>query len=239
MAISSGHEHMGMSRESERVSTGVAAGGSVTAAICGIGAIVLCILGLIGVYPGMFAAISTIVIGAALLLEGGAIAARLSQATADLSHRTDTEIVSEGMAVESLGGLVGIILGVLALIGVAPFVLMPCATIIFGAALLMESGVNARLNNMTYPYPTPTPGQAGNEPNWRENQASWRAAHEAVAASAGSEVLFGLSGIVLGILALIGYVPLVLVLVSFLSYGCAVLLSGSAVTGKVISAFNR
>jgi len=226
MAISSGHEHMGMSHESDKA-RGVAVSGSATAAVAGIAAIVLSILGLIGMAPVLLLPITTIVIGAALVLEGGSIAGRLARVTAEVTHRSDAEFVGEGMAIESLGGLIGIILGILALIGTAPLILVSAATIIFGASLLLESGANTRLNTMIL-----------REGAVEEEQAH-RLAYEAVTASAGSEVLFGLGGIVLGILALIGFYTPTLLFVAMLCFGCAVLLSGSAVTGKMLSAFNR
>jgi len=218
---------MGVSRETDKAIMGTAAGGSVIAAIAGIAAIVLAILGLIGMAPALLLSVTTIVVGVALLFEGGSIAARLARLTTDVTHRADTEFVGEGMAVESLGGLVGIVLGILALIGITPIVLLAASAIVFGVSLIVESGANARLNRLMYSWGTP------------EEIRLHQLAGEAVAASSGAELLFGLGGIVLGILALIGYAPVTLVFVSLLCFGCAVLLSGSSVAGKMMSAFNR
>ena len=60
----------------ERTSAEVVAGGSMSEAIGGAGALVLSIIGLAGVLPSWMASISAICIGAALLLRGFALTAR-------------------------------------------------------------------------------------------------------------------------------------------------------------------
>lgn len=86
--------------------------------------IALTIAGLAGAGAAVLASIATIVLGAALLLEGGVFAGTLSIERG--------EWTSTGF----LGGATGIVLGILALLGVVPGTLVAAATIVFGAALL-------------------------------------------------------------------------------------------------------
>ncbi len=62
-------------------------------------------------------------------------------------------------------------------------------------------------------------------------------ADEAMTAAGGVQALIGLASILLGILALIGLNPGVLSLVALLAIGTAILLSGTAVSGKMLSMF--
>ena len=52
-------------------------------------------------------------------------------------------------------------------------------------------------------------------------------------AASGSEALIGAGAIVLGILALAGFSPIVLILVALLAVGASILLAGSAVAGRM------
>ena len=51
-------------------------------------------------------------------------------------------------------------------------------------------------------------------------------------ASAGAEVLVGGGAVVLGIIALVGTIPLTLTLVALLAMGASTLMTGTAVAGK-------
>jgi hypothetical protein len=66
-----------------------------------------------------------------------------------------------------------------------------------------------------------------------------RVAREAVFAAASVQVLVGLAGGILGLLALLGIYPMVLALVAMLSLGASVLLSGAAISGKVLGILRR
>lgn len=111
-----------------------------TAIMESIGAVAtLAIVGLTGKFSETVAAIATIVFGAAIWIEGGAFVA---------SHRAEgaaerTEEWSEGAGAQFLGGLCGIVLGILALLGVAPITLVSIATLVFGATLLFSAGNQA------------------------------------------------------------------------------------------------
>lgn len=91
-------------------------------AIGAVALIVLAIAGLAGAWSTPIAAIATIVFGATFLVEGG--------------YFSRTQGRGELAGTEFLGGLTGVILGVLALLGIAPPTLLAAAVIVFGAALL-------------------------------------------------------------------------------------------------------
>jgi hypothetical protein len=204
----------------ERRSKGILVAGTLAEGIAGIGAIVLAVIGLANILPNIMLPVATIAVGAALLFEGGAITARFSHLlTMGRGHMNMREY-GIGMTTELFGGIVGIVLGVLALIGIAPLVLVPVAAIVFGAALLLGSGVTARLNSL-----------------WamtaEDREIVREVTREAIAASAGVQFLIGLSVIVLGILAIIGITPMALSLVAMLIVGFSDLLSGTAIMGRI------
>jgi hypothetical protein len=102
------------------------ASSSVMAAIVAIAVIALSIVGLARVYPPTMAAIATIIVGAAILIEGGVFeAARTGDSGAMFSAHT-------------LGAIAGIVLGILALMGVASFTLLSVAVLVFGVTLFLS-----------------------------------------------------------------------------------------------------
>jgi hypothetical protein len=114
--------------------------------LLGIGAATLAVIGLQHFAAPALLAIATIVVGAALLFDGGAMAARYST----LASRTEKipfrlrPWASPGF----VAGLGGIVLGILALLEFAPRILIPIAAMALGIAQVMNSGLNARLNAM-------------------------------------------------------------------------------------------
>jgi hypothetical protein len=195
----------------------------MTEVIGGAGAIVLAILGLIGVLPITMASIATIAVGVALLTVGGIIARRYSRALAGPEPTNIRREVMGGMGMEAMAGLAGLVLGILALIGISPLLLLSIAIIVLGAALLMASGAMARLETLM---------------RWETLDASQSKAHDAVYVATGSEVLVGVGAVVLGILALSGHDPLTLSLIAMLSIGASVLLSGSSLAARFFGMFS-
>lgn len=201
----------------------VVAGGSSVEAVAGAGAVVLGILGLAGILPTALAAIATIAAGAAVFVEGVAIAARWSDLVSHAeSGRRATAEMEGGLTVEFLGGAAGIALGILGLVGVAPATLLPVAAIALGGTLVFSGGTPHQLDIAV------ERGQAPRE-------TAKRVAHEAARASAGARVLVGLGAATLGIIGLVGGVATTLTLVAMLSVGAAELLSGGAITGRMVS----
>jgi len=199
------------------------AGGSVAETVGGAGAVVLAILALAGILPAYLAAIATIAVGAALLFEGAAVAGRYRDLLKRVSeNEIEATELGGGVSAEALGGLAGIALGILALLGVAPMALMSVAMIVLGGALLLSAGTTARLNDLHLRRTT--------------SDTVRMIARDAVSTAAGTQVLAGAAGIVLGILALQGLASVVLIDVAALSLGASVLLTGTALGGKMMAA---
>jgi hypothetical protein len=209
-------------RRDEIVSRQFAAGGSFVEAISGAITALLAILGLAGVLPVTFAGIGTIVLGGALVLEGGAVATRLFVA---IERGGAADVPGElmgGLGAESLAGLAAVVLGFISFFSVVPYTLLDAAIVVLGAGLLFGSASTWRMN-----FPRLVgPGRMDTATNIAE---------EAVYAASGAHALVGLTSLVLGILALLGYSPITLTLVALLAIGAAVLMSGAAVGGRFLA----
>ncbi len=121
----------------------VMAGGSAMEAIGALAAIALSIVGLAGVLSNTMAAICTIIVGAAILIEGGAFgAARWAMATAEGT----SSVAGGGVSAEFLAGVAGIVLGILALLGVSAPTLLSVAVLGFGASFLVSGMVSFQSN---------------------------------------------------------------------------------------------
>lgn len=207
-------------------------------AIAGVGAIVLAILGLTRILPHYMAAIGTIVVGAALV-EGSALGMRSRRVSAALPGQPSAEV---------LAGAAGVVLGVLALLGMSELVLLPVAVIVFGASLLIagfsaplaatvalrrrESEVSEAELELPGMRPDDSIARALEPARADRMQAGVRAApldQLIEAPPTGAQLLVGLAAVVLGILALLGHSPLILTLIALLCVGCMELLSGSVI----------
>ncbi|APR80023.1 Hypothetical protein A7982_05370 [Minicystis rosea] len=204
----------------------VVAGGSITEALCGVAVVVLSIIALAGNSPGFLASIATIVLGVALVAQGGSIASRYRQLLHDVTaYGSDARAeLGGGMGAEIIGGAAGIVLGILALIGVGTGVLLPIAVIVFGGSLLLGSSSTVDLSMMGVPV---------------QHERFAHVTRQASLATSGMQALVGISAVVLGILALVGLDTVVLTLVALLVLGGAVLLSGSAVSSRMAALLRR
>jgi hypothetical protein len=198
--------------------------GATAEAAGAAGAVALAIIGLIGVLPVAMMAIGTIVLGAAILLDSGAIRVRyrnlLNEASAAEGRDVRSEI-DEGTSAGSLGGMAGIALGILALSGFQPRLLCAVALIVFGAALLFTGAAKSRfalLSTARYGFADTTR----------------RVIDETVGLSVGGESFVAICAIILGVLALLGVRPMTLVLVGILVLGAGMLLGGSAVGTRAL-----
>ena len=201
------------------------AGGSIGEAIGGGGAIVLAILGLAGVLPGTLMAIAAIAVGGGLLFEGGAIASRISRLMEQSEGETEMAEIGGGISAEFVAGGAGVVLGILSLLGLAPMALMPITAIVLGAAVVFGSGLNASLRSMAVSHAGPKGRYIANE---------------AIAGATTVQVLVGLSAVVLGILSLVGVgYTVTLTLIAFLALGSSILLSGTAIAGKMLRVFQH
>ncbi|MFB9264760.1 hypothetical protein ACFFWD_16560 [Bradyrhizobium erythrophlei] len=219
---------MSIITSSERTFQEAATYGGLVDAIGGVATIVVAIVALSGVGQPMLAAVATIVFGAALLIQGGTMLTEYTKLIGQPGAvGTAAELTGAGgLSALFLVGAAGIVLGVLALIGISSQTLTAAAVIAFGGGLLLSSTSVWRL--------------------YRAKQASYRAeaartvsgaeflAGEMAAGSAVLQCLSGLAAIVLGIVAVTGTNPNVLTLVGLLVLGATVLLSGSTLSSTVM-----
>jgi hypothetical protein len=209
-------------------SAGAIASGSMLEAIGGAGAVVLSILGLAQVLPVYLAAVAVIAVGGALVCEGAAIAARYNRLMEETTHGAlGVTEVGGGMSVEFLGGGAGVVLGILSLLGVAPQFLLPISAIVLGGTLVLGSASMPTLNSIHVACGSTT------HPMARE------LVREAVLGTTGTQAIVGLGAVVLGIIGLVGFDARMLTLVAMLSMGGAILLSGSALTARMVTVFSR
>jgi hypothetical protein len=221
---------MSMSFRGAAVSETTAAYGGLIDAIGGVATIVITICGLSGVNPPLMAAIATIVFGVALLVQGGAMLSEYTQLIfpAGAQRASAEELGGNSLSAVFLVGAAGIVLGVLAVLGINPGVLVPAAVIAFGAALVLSSNAVWRLFVMRT-----TSARAEAAPGGmvgREILAS-----EMASGSAGMQALAGLAAIVLGILSVSGVQnDVVLNLVGLLALGATLVFTGSALSATVL-----
>ncbi len=210
------------SSSSSTLSAEAASYGGFVDALGGIAAIVLAIIGLAGVRPEALVSIATIVFGAALLIQGGAMLSEFAQI--EMTPEAHATASGGGLSALFLVGVAGIVLGVLALLGVYETILTSAAVIAFGAALLISSSSVWQLltsRSVTERFQT-------REPMLR------LIASEIAAGSAGLQAMAGLAVIVLGILAVSGVYTTPLTLVALLVAGAAIVLTGSTLSGTMI-----
>jgi hypothetical protein len=184
-----------------------------TELLLALGAAVLSIIGLVRVFPTYLAAIATIGLGVMLLFEGASVVFRsyelLSEAGA--ADKVDASEVSRAVTAELLAGVAGLVLGILALVGIAPLTLMAAAVIMYGGMLVLTSGESIWLNGLI----------ASENDMVRQLMRSLRGA------AADAQLLVGLAAVVLGILSLAGIKAMTLLLVALLAIGASALLRSS------------
>ena len=191
--------------------------GSTIEALGGVAAVILAIVGLADISSGYMAAVAAIVLGAALLLQGGLIAAEYNEILSRFEGGPYVEF-GGGLGAEGLAGISAIVLGVLSLFGLGQATLMSIVAIVLGAGLVLSSGIAMRFNSVRIDVQT------------AERKT---VAREAVSAASFTQVFVGLGAIILGVLALVGFSPMTLSLVAMLGIGASTLLSGGAVFGRM------
>lgn len=204
----------------------VVAGSSTLVSLAGIAAIVLVILAFIGVLRFSLAAVATIVIGAGLLAQGLALSKRHKQIRAELAAAGNVKAadgIGSGATVEIIAGIIGVVLGVIALAGGSPHSLMAISLIAFGIALIMAGPMMNRLDDL-------------NAVSARAEGTTLDGSHKTVRTSSGLDVLMGIAAVILGILALIGLATnIAVLLVGLLITGFALAMSGGVMTRRAKS----
>lgn len=211
---------MSMTYPSSTTSSDVASYGGFVDALGGIATVVLAIIGLAGVKPEILVAIATVVFGAALLIQGGAMLTEFALIETTPEAQSSS---GGGLSALFLVGFAGIVLGVLALLGVYAPVLTAVSAIAFGAALVMSSSAVWQLRtsrSIAARFHTRSP--------MLRVMAS-----EVAAGSSGLQAMAGLAVILLGILAVAGIFTQGLTLIAFLVAGAAIVLTGSTLSGTM------
>jgi hypothetical protein len=185
-----------------------------------IGAVVLSILGIVGVFPTYLAAITVIGLGTILFFEGGNVILHYSELLDEAggTNLVSASAVSRGITAEFLAGMAGIVLGILALLRIVPMTLLSVAAITYGGTLMLTSGESVWLDSFVA----------------KDNAIMRQLMHCMSLAAAGAQVLAGLAALVLGILALVGIASMTMVLVALLATGASILLRSSALGGFLL-----
>jgi hypothetical protein len=203
-----------------------AAYGGLIDAIGGIAVAVLAIIGLTGFDAERMAGIATIVLGAALLIQGGTILSEYAQVYQAASATPASDRVGgDGLAAMFVVGAGGLVLGVLALLGLVAVDMTAIAVIAYGSALVLSSTSVRQLHALQSRSLQMVSSHSGHE----------LLAGQMASGSAGIQLLTGLTATVLGILAVAGHDPVVLTLAALLVLGITVLLTGSALSSLVLS----
>jgi hypothetical protein len=211
-----------MTYSSSAATSEVASYGGFVDAIGGIATIVLAIIGLAGVRPDILLSIATVVFGAALLIQGGAMLTEF--AIVESTPEAEAPATGGGISALFLVGFAGIVLGILALLGVHPSVLTSASAVAFGAALVMSSSTVWQLLT-----------SRSIEARFQARNPMLRVmASEVAAGSAGLQAMAGFAVIVLGILAVAGVFTASLTLIAFLVAGAAIVLTGSTLSGTMM-----
>ena len=186
-----------------------------------IAVIVLAVLGLLNVAPNAMVAIATIIVGAAMLLQGAQVVGEYTRWATSGSADAVPGAVG-GVTLDFLTGGVGIVLGILALFAQTP-TLAPAALIVFGGTLLLTGTATAR-RTLLPGAPTEAPGA----------DAAELVATQMASVASGAQVMLGIAAIVLGILALVPIHAMVLTLVGLLAVGSAILVVGIVSGGVAV-----
>jgi hypothetical protein len=211
----------------DKTSSEFVVGGSFADAIGGVAAVILAIIGLAWApYAYYLAAVAVIVLGCGLLLQSGSIIARYFRMLDEVTglHGPQTEL-GGGVSAEFLGGLAGLVLGILALCNVAGAVLLPVSVIVFGAGMLLGVGNFSQLNALTV------------ERWYGGHEMARRVAGSLSSAAASAQLLVGLTGVILGIVALThNYgADLTLTLAALLCLGAGGAISSGAIGTRMVS----
>jgi hypothetical protein len=126
--------------------------------------------------------------------------------------------------IDVAAGVTGVILGILALVGVNAPHLVPAALIVFGGALILSGALAAQGRTITT-IATAAPG------------APVQVASQGPAAMGALEILVGFAAVILGILSLIFGTSWVLTLVGFIAVGAAMRLVSATFSGAVLHLF--
>ena len=202
-----------------------ASSAGLTEALGGVAAVVLTILGLAHVAPSLLVAIATIAVSIDLLAQGYFVGSEYVRQVRASAEPVVSVSMSGGWSFAFLSGIAGIVLGILALLQVAPEVLIAAAAVAIGGGLVIGSGGVAQIAGFRLLTPVAS-----------ERMRSL--VFESTASMGIVQAMVGLAVIVLGVLALSGFSPLPLLLVALLACGSYFVVTSSAMGGIMLSIFH-
>jgi hypothetical protein len=189
--------------------------------------VVLGILALARIDPLLLVSIAVIVAGVVLVSDSAALTRQIAGAlAAKASYHINASELPYGLNAGVLGGITGVVLGILAVLDVAPLTLIAIAAIVFGAAVLFDFAARSRLHALRM--------TTGETPEQYAKLALATASSTSTAA-----IFAGVGLITLGILALAGIASEVLTAVALLGLGAYVLLEDTAMTERLTSLFGQ
>lgn len=198
--------------------------GTAVEGVVGLGAAVLSIIGLAGIYTEKLLPVSIVVLGAAMVIEARVVIGRFYYVMRELGETHGSRIAGGGMSTEILGGIAGVTMGLLALMGLNPVMLCSAAVVVFGASVLFSINTIAMINAVIA-------SGASKNALLRSMAAS------VYAASSDVRLLVGMGTLTLGIIAVIGIHPQTLAQIGVLSVGGALFLETFALGEKLADMF--
>jgi len=214
----------------ERVLGATSVTGTIAEAAGSIAVIVLSIIGLAqGTASATIVAVTTIVLGAALLAEGGALAGEFAWLAMLSGEPGTADSVLGGMSLQVACGGIALVLGILALLGVSVGTLPAAAVILVGGAMMLTAGTIPQLRQLR----AITAGTS---------EVAQSIGRSSMAGMTGFQFLSGVAAIVLGILALSApslETGRTLDLVGFLIIGGAMTIGVTAMSGNFLRFFTK
>lgn len=198
---------------------GAAPYGDAIDAIAGVAIIGLAISGLANVLPAAMAAIATIALGVALLMQAASEFTSLAHESEAGSVRSDRR--GSGLFAVLLAGGAGVVLGVVGLLRTDANALISVAVISYGTASILGGGIVRRLYELRRSEMEAEGGRRLLESSVLEGKL--------ISGAAAFQALAGLAAIVLGLVALgRPFNEMTLDLAALLALGGTLLISGSA-----------
>jgi hypothetical protein len=129
------------------------------------------------------------------------------------AEMSSAEVPAYGGLVDAIGGIATAVLAIVALTGFAPGTMGAIATVVFGAALLIQGGtVLSEYAHVVFPA-----------------EASVPPMEKFSGGGLSALFLVGIAGIVLGILALLGIATAAITAIAVIAFGCALVMSSNSV----------
>lgn len=196
---------------------------SVGSTVGGLALMVLGILALDKIVAMVLISVAVIVAGVVFLFESASLSSALVQVLRrEEGSAVNASQLSVGMNASMLAGITGVVLGILAILGLVPATLTAVAVIVFGGAILLDHGARTQTRVLQV-----SAGQGSEE--------AARLAMAVTSSTSMAGVLAAAALITLGILALAGTAGEVLIAVSLLGLGTYLFLEGSAIVGYLLN----